>query len=197
MPDDQWFGLRITVRGPRVGIWVNDLLVVDYVEPEAAVAPTNRPGRRLGHGTFALQGHDPESRASFRNLRVKPLPDDVSPGPVTRPVADEVYRQVLQLGELSAGGFSHAPQGGLTLEQVLAHTRQTGLGHGLAVNCGVGFAVTNDAGIVDFLKSMAGAPVFVGMQAEGREWTKLFSPQAIARFDYVFTDAMTIVDHRG
>jgi hypothetical protein len=199
VPDDQWFGLRITVRGPRVEIWVNDLLVVDYVEPEAAVAPTNRPGRRLGHGTFALQGHDPESRVSFRNLRVKPLPDDVSPGPVTRPVADEVYRQVLQLGSANFPlvDFHTHLKGGLTLEQVLAHTRQTGLGHGLAVNCGVGFAVTNDAGIVDFLKSMAGAPVFVGMQAEGREWTKLFSPQAIARFDYVFTDAMTIVDHRG
>ena len=35
------------------------------------------------------------------------------------------------------------------------------------------------------------------MQAEGREWPKLFSKEAIARFDYVFTDAMTIVDHRG
>ena len=35
------------------------------------------------------------------------------------------------------------------------------------------------------------------MQAEGREWPKLFSKEAIAKFDYVFTDAMTIVDHRG
>ncbi|MGA2258633.1 MAG: hypothetical protein ABSG53_28540, partial [Thermoguttaceae bacterium] len=37
----------------------------------------------------------------------------------------------------------------------------------------------------------------VGMQAEGREWPTLFSKQAIAKFDYIFTDAMTIVDHRG
>ena len=35
------------------------------------------------------------------------------------------------------------------------------------------------------------------MQAEGREWPRLFSKEAIAKFDYVFTDAMTIVDHRG
>ena len=35
------------------------------------------------------------------------------------------------------------------------------------------------------------------MQAEGREWPTLFSKEAIAKFDYVFTDAMTIVDHRG
>jgi len=31
-------------------------------------------GRRLSSGTFALQGHDPESTVYFRNIRVKPLP---------------------------------------------------------------------------------------------------------------------------
>lgn len=35
------------------------------------------------------------------------------------------------------------------------------------------------------------------MQAEGREWVKLFSREAISRFDYVFTDSMTITDTRG
>ena len=35
------------------------------------------------------------------------------------------------------------------------------------------------------------------MQAEGREWVTMFSQEAIAQFDYVFTDAMTFTDHRG
>jgi histidinol phosphatase-like PHP family hydrolase len=35
------------------------------------------------------------------------------------------------------------------------------------------------------------------MQAEGREWVTLFSPEAIAKFDYVFTDGMTWTDHKG
>jgi len=35
------------------------------------------------------------------------------------------------------------------------------------------------------------------MQAEGREWVKLFSKDAIKQFDYVFTDSMTIVDDNG
>ncbi len=35
------------------------------------------------------------------------------------------------------------------------------------------------------------------VEAEGREWTKLFSKAAISQFDYVFTDAMTIVDDSG
>ena len=35
------------------------------------------------------------------------------------------------------------------------------------------------------------------MQAEGREWITLFSPEAIAKFDYVFTDALTFTDYKG
>jgi hypothetical protein len=38
---------------------------------------------------------------------------------------------------------------------------------------------------------------FVAMQAEGREWVKLFSKDAISKFDYIFTDAMTISDDSG
>jgi histidinol phosphatase-like PHP family hydrolase len=44
---------------------------------------------------------------------------------------------------------------------------------------------------------MSNQPCFIGMQAEGREWPTLFSAESVAKFDYVFTDAMTIVDHRG
>ena len=35
------------------------------------------------------------------------------------------------------------------------------------------------------------------MQAEGREWVKMFSPEMIAKFDYVFTDSMTWTNDRG
>ncbi len=198
VPDDAWFSMDIAVRGKRVQIRVNGLLVVDYTEPAPVITPPNSPGRRLGRGTFALQGHDPESRVQFRNLRVRLLPDDADEGSPVRN-GDEIERQIVELGAANFPlvDFHTHLKGGLTLEQVLEHTRQTGLSHGIAVNCGVGFGVTNDAGIDAFLKSMAGAPVFLGMQAEGREWPTLFSPKAIARFDYVFSDGMTIVDHRG
>jgi hypothetical protein len=35
------------------------------------------------------------------------------------------------------------------------------------------------------------------MQAEGREWTRMFSRSTAALFDYIFTDAMTWTDNRG
>jgi histidinol phosphatase-like PHP family hydrolase len=88
-------------------------------------------------------------------------------------------------------------KGGLTLDQALEQARNSGVKYGIAVNCGLGFSVTNDAGINSYLDTMKGKPVFVGMQAEGREWVRLFSQEAMAKFDYVFTDSMTFTDDSG
>lgn len=195
--DDEWFTLQVTVRGRRVQVRVNDVLTVDWIEPEPPVLLGKRD-RRLARGTFALQCHDPGSQVFYRNLKVKPLPDDL-PTLGDAPVADDNYRQVLQL---SAANFSIVDfhghlKGGLTIDELRAHSRATGIYYGVAPNCGVGFSITNDAGIAAFLKEMAGQPVFLGMQAEGREWVSMFSPQAVAQFDYVFTDSMTFTDARG
>jgi hypothetical protein len=35
--------------------------------------------------------------------------------------------------------------------------------------------VSADRGIDQFVESLKGQPVFIGMQAEGREWPQLFS----------------------
>jgi len=196
--DNEWFALRIGVRGRRVEVCLNDRLVVDYREPEAELRTSAGPVPRLGRGTFALQCHDPGSRVSYRHIRVRRLPDE-TPDDRPAPEADVVDRQIL---ELAASNFpvidlhGHL-KGGLTIEDVLAHSRRTGINYGIAVNGGVGFPMTNDAGALEFLESMKGQPVFIALQAEGREWVRLFSRAAIARFDYVFTDAMTFTDHRG
>jgi L-rhamnose mutarotase/histidinol phosphatase-like PHP family hydrolase len=88
-------------------------------------------------------------------------------------------------------------KGGLTIEEAVALSRQSGIRYGVAANCGLKFPITDDRGIERYIHSLKGQPVFIGMQAEGREWPRLFSKEAIAKFDYVFSDAMTIVDHRG
>lgn len=196
--DNEWFQMRVLVKGKHVQVRVNEVLLVDYVEPREAVAPSSLPHRRLSHGTFALQCHDEESKACFKNIQVKRLPDDARDN-VEAPLVDDAYRQIL---ELEASNFpvvnSHVHlKGGLTIEDALRLSRQTGIGYGIAVNCGVGFSVTNDAGIEAYLESMKGQPVYLAMQAEGREWVKMFSKEAIAKFDYVFTDSMTFTDDHG
>jgi hypothetical protein len=193
--DNEWFTLKISVRSKRVQIRLNGALLVDYVEPSM---PGSSLSQRLSSGTFALQGHDPESQVMFRNLRVKPLPDNLI-DPAQPAPFDDLARDLLKLGDENFPliDFHTHVKGGLTLEETLNHMRLTGINHGVAVNGGVGFPITNNAGIEAFRQSMKDAPCFIALQAEGREWPALFSREAIAKFDYVFTDAMTISDHRG
>jgi hypothetical protein len=199
VPDDRWFTLQITIRGKRIQLRVNDLLLVDYLESAPAPEVPGRPGRKLDHGTFALQCHDPASKVFFRNLRVKRLPDSLTDDSAPAPPLTDYEREIVRLGTANYPVVNYHVhlKGGLTLPEALNRSRETGIFYGVAVNCGLNFSVTNDAGIDEYLNSMRGAPVFVAMQAEGREWVNLFSRQAIGRFDYVFTDAMTILDDQG
>jgi hypothetical protein len=197
--DDEWFTLHLTVRKPRVEIRVDGTLVVDYREPDEPLPGDGPKVNRLGRGTFALQCHDPESKVFFRNLRVRPLRPLPAGEAGPSPVVDASYLQTLQLGRDNFPVLDlHAHlKGGLTLDQALALSRRTGTFLGLAVNCGKGFPIETDAGALEFLKTLEGQPVFVGMQAEGREWVSMFSKETRARFDYVFTDGMTWTNPAG
>jgi hypothetical protein len=73
--DDEWFTQHIIVQGNRIRILVDGEELVDYTEPENVERPAEMAERRLSSGTFALQGHDPESIVYFRNIRVRPLSD--------------------------------------------------------------------------------------------------------------------------
>lgn len=72
--DDEWFTMTIKVEGKHVVTRVNDRVIADYTEPENAERPDNMKGRLLSHGTFAIQGHDPDSEVHFRNIAVRVLP---------------------------------------------------------------------------------------------------------------------------
>jgi hypothetical protein len=190
--DDRWFLLSLAVRGRRVEVQVDGQLLVDYVEPDGLDR-----GPRLRHGTLAVRGHGGSGAVLIRNLRVRPLTEDRPDAPpVTRDETDVRLARLREQGFALVDFHTHL-KGGLTLEDVLTHSRQTGVGAGVAVNCGQGFPVGDDRAAEAFLETMRGRPVFVGMQAEGREWVRDFSPETVARFDYVFTDAMTLTDLRG
>jgi len=72
--DYEWFTEYIKVEGKHVIVKINDKQVVDYTEPENTKAPDNHSGRVISSGTFALQGHDPNSKVYFKDIMVKPLP---------------------------------------------------------------------------------------------------------------------------
>jgi hypothetical protein len=71
--DNEWFEYHIMVKGKRIVLKVDGVTVVDYTEPERPKRSERRAGRVLSSGQIALQGHDPNSRVYFRNIRVRPL----------------------------------------------------------------------------------------------------------------------------
>lgn len=73
--DNEWFTEYIKVQGKRVIIKINNKTVVDYIEPDNVSRPADMPGRVISSGTFALQGHDPQSKVYFKDLFVRILPD--------------------------------------------------------------------------------------------------------------------------
>lgn len=72
--DDEWFTQHIIVNGKRVTIKVNGRVTAEYTEPDSVERPADMAGRKLGSGTFALQGHDPKSKVFYRSIVVKVLP---------------------------------------------------------------------------------------------------------------------------
>jgi hypothetical protein len=169
--DNEWFTQHIIVDGRLITVMVNGKVVMEYTVPQGS----GRTARRLSGGTFALQGHDPGSTVYYKNIMVRPLPRP------DFPLVD--YHVHLK--------------GGLTLEQAIENSKARNVRFGIAENCGLGFRVTNDEKLRPFLELLKGKPVYTAMQAEGREWLTMFSPEMIAKFDYVFTDAMTFTDNQG
>jgi hypothetical protein len=173
--DNEWFTEHIIVRGRHVEIKVDGRAVVDWHQPSPPRPPEQVPGRILGSGTFALQGHDPDSTVYYKNIYVKPLP------PLDFPIVD--YHVHLK--------------GGLTIDEAIADANRRGIKFGIAINCGVGFPISSDEGLLQFLETVEGKPVYTAVQAEGREWVNLVSEEVLAKFDYIFTDSMTWTNDRG
>ncbi len=72
--DNEWYTEYIKVEGKRIIVKINDIVVVDYTEPENPIREEGEKNRLLGSGTFALQGHDPGSVIFYKDIMVKPLP---------------------------------------------------------------------------------------------------------------------------
>ena len=64
--DDTWWTQHVVAIGNRIIIKVNDQIVVDYIDEKNTHT----------EGHLALQQHDPGSVVLYKNVQVKPLPDD-------------------------------------------------------------------------------------------------------------------------
>jgi len=72
--DFKWFQMTIHADDRHMAAWVNGYQVSDWTDRRDP-HPNPRRGLRLEPGTFQIQGHDPTTDLSFRNLRIAELPD--------------------------------------------------------------------------------------------------------------------------
>ena len=198
--DNEWFPFEVIVRGKNIVVSVCGTEVVCYTEPEHPFRTAEHSRQWLGRGTFVLRGISGE--ALFRNLAVERLGASARNETDTLPPADEQSDYIIRLQQRDFPVIDYHVhlKGGLTKEQAHALSMNYGINYGVAPNAGeggVGRMLANDEETYAYFDEVKDMPFLRGVQGEGRKWTATFSQDALGVFDYLFTDAMTIIDHKG
>jgi histidinol phosphatase-like PHP family hydrolase len=89
-----------------------------------------------------------------------------------------------------------------SIEQVQTLAAERGVRFGIVEHAGTKenvypVVLSNDAELIAYLDGLDGHDVFKGVQAEWIDWAGCFSKSALARLDYVLTDAMTFPGRDG
>lgn len=70
--DREWFTKTIVCDGNHAAIWINGYLVSDYLDQRPISPESNgKEGYVPGPGTIHLQGHDPTTDLSFKNIVIQ------------------------------------------------------------------------------------------------------------------------------
>ncbi|MBP3269183.1 MAG: DUF1080 domain-containing protein, partial [Bacteroidales bacterium] len=198
--DGEWTPLEVAVRGKNISVKVKGEDVVCYTEPEKPFRTDAHSKMLLGHGKVSILGG--QWTVSFRNLTLKRLPADaVNPADTLPPVDETTDRAIrLQQEDFPVIDWHVHLKGGLTAGMAHAMSMNYGINYGVAPNAGaggVGRMLANDDEVYEYFDEVKDMPFLRGVQGEGRKWTADFSSEALGTFDYLFTDAMTIVDQKG
>ena len=196
--DGEWFDFEVAVRGKNVAVKVNGVDVVCYTEPAKPYREEAHAKKLIGKGAIALKGVQGDVR--FRSLSVESLAADVRNEADTLPPIDEQTDHVIrfQQKDFPVIDYHVHLKGGLTKEMAHAMSMNYGINYGVAPNAGeggVGRMLADDAEVRAYYEEVKNHPFLFGVQGEGRKWTQTFSQEALGIFDYLFTDAMTIIDH--
>lgn len=196
--DNEWFELKIQVHGNHIQVFVGEKLISEYTEPKNVMRLENLGGIVLSRSFISLRKTNDQGDLMVAEMKIKPIVEDKKRAILTVK-ADSLTDIIDSLNqrEFPLIDFHVHLKGGLTMDQACQHARKNGLNYGVAANCGLKFPVTNDSTLINYLESIKNEPVFKAMQCEGREWVTLFTPAAVAGFDYIFTDAMTWTDNKG
>jgi len=76
--DHEWFTMTVVAHGNHIATWVNGYQVVDFTDTRLA-NDNARNGSKTAAGAISIQGHDPTTDLSFRNIRITELPKRSEP----------------------------------------------------------------------------------------------------------------------
>ena len=198
--DEEWFDFEIAVRGQNIAIKINNTDVVCYTEPQNPYRIETYAKRLIGSGNILLQGK--EGVVKFRKLAITPLEANATNPNDTLPPVDEQNDAIIRLQQQNFPVIDYHVhlKGGLTKEIAHALSMNYGINYGVAPNAGeggVGRMLADDKEVYEYYEEVKPLPFLCGVQGEGRKWTGTFSQEALGIFDYLFTDAMTIMDHKN
>lgn len=71
----EWFYKTVVCVGPQASVWINGYLVSDFLDMRpVSEEGQGKAGYVTGPGTIHLQGHDPTTDLSFKDIRVAEYP---------------------------------------------------------------------------------------------------------------------------
>ena len=198
--EGEWTPLEVAVRGKNISVKIKGVDVVCYTEPAQPWRLPQYEKMRLGHGAVSLVGG--KGTVRFKDMKLTKLPADATNPCDTLPPIDESTDRAIQLQQedFPVIDWHVHLKGGLTAEMAHAMSMNYGINYGVAPNAGaggVGRMLSNDEEVYEYFDEVKDMPFLRGVQGEGRKWTADFSTEALGTFDYLFTDAMTIVDQKG
>ena len=198
--DGEWFDFNVAVRGKNIGVRINGVDVVCYTEPEEPWRAPGHEKERIAPGRIGFRGI--KGSVELRNLTLTPLPEGLQNPADTLPPVDEQTDRIIRLQQADFPVIDYHVhlKGDLTQEMAHAMSMNYGINYGVAPNAGeggVGRMLADDSEVYAYHDEISGEPFLFGVQGEGRKWTQTFSKDALGIFEYLFTDAMTIIDHKG
>jgi len=70
--DREWYTMTVLAHGNHHAVWVNGYQTADFTDTKP-INKSARAGRKDDAGPLSIQGHDPTTDLSFRNIRIAPL----------------------------------------------------------------------------------------------------------------------------
>lgn len=193
--DGKPFNLLIDVKGKNISIKLDSTEIVNYTEPENPMRLEQHQNKLTGIGGMNIKSVI--GALTVENITITELNKSAKNENATTPM-DEQTNPIAKLQQEYFPVIDyHIHLKSIDLNSAWKKSCENGISYGIAPNCGIGFAITSDQMVKEYRDTTAHMPFYFGMQGEGREWVQTFSKESRDMFDYVFTDALTFMDHKN